>query len=294
MSAWIKHPGNPVLGPGYTVSACFDSCVLVEGALLRMWFSWRDLASIAYCESNDGVHWTPPRVVLEYDPRITWEKSCINRPHVLRAGGSYYMWYTAQNFEAQTSVFSLATSQDGFAWERVGSQPVLRPAGGWEKGSLMCPHVLYEKGSFRMWYSGGELYEADAVGYAESPDGIHWQRELTNPVLRPTGGWECDRITAACILPRQEDYLAFYIGFGEGYERSQIGLARSVDGIHRWERYPHNPIVAPGPAGSWDDCNVYKPYVVPFGGLWYMWYNASRCRDRREQIGLATATEIDF
>jgi hypothetical protein len=95
-------------------------------------------------------------------------------------------------------------------------------------------------------------------------------------------------------VPRENDYLAFYIGFANGYEDCQIGMARSVDGIHNWERYPSNPIIGPGPAGSWEDCNAYKPYVVYFRDRWHLWYNASRRSDRREQIGLATTPEIDF
>jgi predicted GH43/DUF377 family glycosyl hydrolase len=292
MAAWTKHPENPVLGPGYTVQALFDCCVVPLGDTLRMWLSWRDLHSIAVSESADGVHWTAPRLVLEHDLAIAWEKDDVNRPYVLNASGTWYMWYTGQNRAEGRSAIGLATSSDGTCWERVGPHPVLEAAGGWEKNSVMCPHVLYEGGRFRMWYSGGEMYEPDAIGYAESEDGIHWRREATNPVLCPARGWDSDRVTAACIVPHEGAYLAFYIGFAQGFEDTHIGLARSVDGVRDWQRYPGNPILGPGPAGAWDDCNVYKPYVLPFRGRWYLWYNASRRSDRREQIGLATASAI--
>jgi hypothetical protein len=93
---------------------------------------------------------------------------------------------------------------------------------------------------------------------------------------------------------RETDYVAFYIGFAEGYERSQIGMARSADGVTGWERYPGNPVVGPGAEGEWDDCNVYKPYALQWRGQWWLWYNASRASDRREQIGLARAEELGF
>lgn len=294
MGEWTKHPDNPVLGPGYCLQAVFDCCVIPWGDQLRMWLSWRDLRSIAYSESQDGIHWKGPRIVLEVDPTIGWEKDNVNRPHVLQVGSKWYMWYTGQNRETKISAIGLAVSEDSETWERVGTHPILEPAGRWEKNNVMCPHVLYEDGTFRMWYSGGEMYEPDAIGYAESEDGVHWRRPLSDPVIYPAGGWEADRTTAACIVPRADDYLAFYIGFASGYEDCQIGMARSVDGIRNWERYPKNPIISPGPAGSWEDCNVYKPYVVRFRDRWYLWYNASRHSDRREQIGLATTDEIDF
>lgn len=294
MSNWQKHPENPVLGPGYCLQAVFDCCVIPVDDRLRMWLSWRDLRSIAYTESADGAHWLGPRIVLEVDPKIEWEQDNVNRPHVLQVGDTWYMWYTGQNRETKRSAIGLAVSKDSEHWERIGGNPVLEPTDGWEKNNVMCPHVLYEDGIFRMWYSGGEMYEPDAIGYAESKDGIEWSRTPANPVIHPTAGWESDRATAACIVRRPNDYLAFYIGFANGFEDTRIGLARSQDGIHNWERYPGNPIVAPGPAGSWEDCNVYKPYVVRFRDRWYMWYNASRFSDRREQIGLCTTEEIDF
>jgi len=294
MNEWKKCPDNPVLGPGYCIAAIFDVCVIPQGDKLSMWLSWRDLRSIAYSESIDGVHWTAPRIVLEVDSTIKWEKDDVNRPHVLKVGDKWYLWYTGQNRDTKTSAIGLATSRDGINWIRLGTNPVLTPQGSWEKSSIMCPHVLYEKGRFRLWYSAGEMYEPDAIGYAESKDGIHWERELNNPILRPAGGWEADRVAAACIVPREKDYLAFYIGFGKGFEEARIGMARSKDGIHNWEHYPKNPIIRPGPKGNWDDCNIYKPYVVYFRNQWYLWYNASRFSDRREQIGLATTSKIDF
>jgi predicted GH43/DUF377 family glycosyl hydrolase len=265
-----------------------------------MYLSWRDRNSLAACESPDGVRWSAPRVVLGPEPAHEWERDAVNRPHVLQTPEGWWLWYTGQNFSAGISALGLARSEDGLHWQRVQEGPVLAAEGGWEKGAVMCPHVLAEggparrsfsAGGFRMWYSGGEMFEPDAVGYAESADGIHWQRAAQNPVLRAGTGWEGARVTAACIVPRERDYLAFYIGFGEGYERSQIGLARSADGVRDWERYPGNPVVTPGAAGEWDDCNVYKPYVLRWRERWYLWYNASRASDRREQLGLAVADD---
>ena len=49
----------------------------------------------------------------------------------------------------------------------------------------MCPHVLWDEQQklFRMWYSGGEQYEPDAIGYATSPDGLKWTKHKANPDL---------------------------------------------------------------------------------------------------------------
>jgi len=175
---------------------------------------------------------------------------------------------------------------------------VLSPDRPWEKDAIMCPCVIYDDQErvFKMWYSGGEKYEPDALGYATSPDGITWQKHPMNPIFKPDplSSWEKDRVTAMHVMKDSGYYLGFYIGFANGFENSCIGMARSKDGIHDWERYEGNPILAPGPSGSWDDCNVYKPYVIHHKGKWMLWYNASRHSDRAEQIGLATCDQVDF
>lgn len=294
MTVFRKHGAGPVLGPGYTVSALFDACVIPHGDGVRAWVSWRDVKSIAVCDSSDGIAWSAPRIALEVDRTIEWEAEAVNRPHVVQANGVWYMWYTGQNFTRGTSAIGLATSVDGVTWQRAGNEPVLVAAGGWEKTSVMCPFVLFEDGRFRMWYSGGEMYEPDAVGYAESRDGMNWTRHAANPVLKPEGSWEAERVAAAWIVPHEGQYLAFYIGFAEGFERSSIGVARSADGMAGWTRAPENPLLEKGAPGDWDDCNVYKPCVLAFRDQWYLWYNASRVSDRREQIGLAIASSLPF
>ena len=154
--------------------------------------------------------------------------------------------------------------------------------------AVTCPQVLFDaqSGLYRMWYSGGEQYEPDAIGYATSKDGLTWEKHRGNPVFRPDPalGWEKDRVTACQVIRQGDGYLMFYIGFRDK-DHAQIGVARSKDGITGWRRHPANPIVRPG-AGKWDADAVYKPYAILDGGRWLLWYNGRR--GGVEQIGLAT------
>ena len=65
----------------------------------------------------------------------------------------------------------------------------------------MCPHVLWDDAQrqWKMWYSGGEQYEPNAIGYATSKDGVHWEKYPSSPVLAPDPlhDWEKNRVTAA-------------------------------------------------------------------------------------------------
>ena len=279
---WKKFEGNPVMGGKY--GTCFDISVLREGDKYRMWLSWRPKKSVALVESADGVHWSqPPKIVLGPRKETPWEDN-INRPGVVKRKGVYHMWYTGQ--ARGRSWIGYATSGDGVAWKRMSDKPVLSPEKPWEKVAVMCPHVLWDSGAkqFRMWYSGGEQNEPNAIGYAVSPDGIVWTKHKANPVFRPDpkSPWEKHKVTGGQIEKRDGWYVMFYIGFRDE-EHAQIGMARSRDGITNWQRHRANPIVRAG-RGKWDHDACYKPYAIFDGKKWLLWYNGRH--GSLEQIGV--------
>jgi len=279
----MKYAGNPVFGGKY--GTCFDVSVLKEDGIYRMWLSWRPKKSLALVESQDGIHWTePPKIVLGPRPESGWEDD-INRPAILKLADGYHLWYTGQ--AKGHSWIGCATSADGIIWKRRSGKPVLSPEKGWEQAAVMCPDVLWDKraGQFRMWYSAGEQYEPDAIGYATSPDGLIWTKYPANPVFRPdpSSPWDQDKVTAAQVIRRGDWYLMFYIGFRDR-DHAQIGAARSRDGLTNWQRLPSNPIIRPG-RDSWDGDACYKPFAIFDGRQWLLWYNGRR--GDLEQIGLA-------
>jgi predicted GH43/DUF377 family glycosyl hydrolase len=279
---WRKAAENPVLGG--KLGTCFDLSLLKEGDVYRMWFSWRPKASVALVESKDGIHWSEPVIVLGPNAATDWEKD-INRPVVLKKDNEYHMWYTGQ--ANGHSWICHATSSDGREWKRAGPRPVLSPEEKWEKVAVMCPHVLWDETAkrFRMWYSGGEQYEPNAIGHATSVDGNNWEKSGDNPIFRPDpkAEWEKDRVTACQVIREGDWYLMFYIGFRD-QDHAQIGVARSKDGVTGWQRHSANPIIRPG-SNRWDHDAVYKPFALFDGTRWLLWYNGRR--GGAEQIGLA-------
>lgn len=282
-SGWVKYPGNPVLGGEY--GTCFDVCVLHDGRVFRMWLSWRPKKSVALAESADGIHWSAPEIVLGPQPETGWEDD-INRPIVVRRKDGYHMWYTGQ--ANGRSRIGYATSADGKTWTRQSPGPVLVPSAPWEGVAVMCPDVMWDgaAGLWKMWYSAGQQYEPNAIGYATSRDGLKWEKYGGNPVLNPDSHyeWEQNRVSAVQVIQTEGWYYAFYIGFRD-IDHAQIGLARSKDGITSWVRHAGNPIVRPTP-GGWDADACYKPFAVYAQGQWMLWYNGRN--KSLEQIGLVT------
>lgn len=285
-SNWRFYEGNPVIGGQY--GTCFDPYVILDGGKFRMWFSWRPKHSIAYCESQDGISWSAPQIVLGVDPTQE-EQTEVNRCTVVRRDGLYHMWFTGQS--KTTSSIYYATSPDGLIWTRVQSNPVLWPDQPWEKTSVMCPDVILDEqtGLWRLYYSGGEQFEPDGIGLATSTDGKTWQKRQA-PIFTsaPEHPWEKTKVTACNVHPVNGWYYMFYIGFA-GIRHASICLARSRNGIDQWERHPSNPILQPpGPLNffEWDRDAIYRPAAVMTEKGWVMFFNARR--RSKEQIGLAT------
>jgi beta-1,2-mannobiose phosphorylase / 1,2-beta-oligomannan phosphorylase len=290
-TGWLKYRHNPVLGG--KLGTCFDMSVLREAGRYRMWFSWRPKQSIALVESTDGIHWGKPLIVLAPDLKAGWEED-INRPVVIRRAGAYQMWYTGQ--ARGRSWIGYATSQDGIRWKRMSQKPVLSPDKAWEKAAVMCPDVIWDKSArkYRMWYSGGDNYEPNAIGYATSPDGIHWTKWAGNPVFQASQNdvWDRQRVTGCQVIHTGSGYYMFYIGFSD-INHAQIGLAMSRDGINNWHRLPANPIIRTGRwKDDWDHDACYKPYAIWNGKQWFLWYNGRN--GHLEQIGLAIHPGKDF
>jgi hypothetical protein len=282
-AGWLKSVDNSVFGGD--LGTIFGVNVLRHDEGYKMWFSWQQKRSIGFAESADGVNWKGGSVVLAPDSAAPADVA-VNRPSVVWLNHKYYMWYTDQTDYA--SRISHATSPDGIRWTRIGQGFVVQPEQAWEV-AVMCPTVIWdaELQQFRMWYSAGDRYEPDVIGYCVSHDGEHWTKPLGTPVFASDKSlkWEGHRVACATVQRHGSWHLMFYIGFADA-ATSAIGVARSMDGISNWERHPANPIIREGSGFfSWDRDAVYKPAALLDGERWMLWYNARR--RGRERIGLA-------
>ena len=170
--------GHSVLTP--TLLRNPDGSLLRENGRLRMWFSAVDLGDgihkLYETSGTDLTSWSPPspaQLTHVYAPTITKER------------GTYRMWYTDVSRE-DTWVYRHAQSRDGKTWE-VSPDPVLVVDQEWEQSRLFYPFVLKSDELYVLWYASywSAFPQKTAIGCAVSRDGLVWEKNPHNPVLRP-------------------------------------------------------------------------------------------------------------
>jgi len=112
-----------------------------------------------------------------------------------------------------------------------------------------------------------------------------------NPILDvgPSGAWDSKISGDPSVIKIGETYHMYYYGHdGADY---RLGLAQSDD-LLKWDKYADNPILGPGPSGSWDEGGCWKPSVVfnPADEKYYMFYTG-RNPDGDYVIGVATSED---
>ncbi|MBP1657529.1 MAG: hypothetical protein H6Q31_2130 [Bacteroidetes bacterium] len=190
----------------------------------------------------------------------------------------------------------VGSAEAQFVWTRSPENPVLPywssdpsdPNGYFQ---LLEPTVLYDslRNEYTMWFTSGTgMYSSHfSISMAVSPDGEEWYPSMRNPVLRvgAPGSFDADALDAPRVVKLENEYLMYYTGTKEGVY--SIGAATSSDG-RTWKKLENNPVIAPGPSGSWDSRIVGYCEVAEKNGVLYMWYNGAT-GNHWEGIGLATS-----
>ena len=147
--------------------------------------------------------------------------------------------------------------------------------GSWDDQIRERGFILREGGLWRLWYTGYAAARggAMALGYATSPDGIHFTRHSDRPAF--DGVWTED----VFVLPRPGGYAMFAEGEGDIAHRlsSSDGVAWRDEGRLDVRTRSGAPL-PPGPYGT--------PSVVVAGGTWHLFYE-------RDDKGVWLATSTD-
>jgi predicted GH43/DUF377 family glycosyl hydrolase len=151
--------------------------------------------------------------------------------------------------------------------------PVLELDGGttYDNNGVGGACVIYDSDTslYKMWYTGvGD--NGISICYAESNNGLAWNKPYTNPVIQ--GGsnpWDMTGVGGPSVLLDSSATYPYQIWYtGINGTTASIGWAQSFDGIN----WVDNALVMTGTAGTWDADSVAFPSVLFDEGIYKMWY----------------------
>jgi predicted GH43/DUF377 family glycosyl hydrolase len=165
---------------------------------------------------------------------------------------------------------------------------VIAPRGnGWESAGTFNPTVILRGDKIVMLYRAQDKQGTSRLGYAESKDGIHFERRDV-PVLSPSEPYEKDGgVEDPRLVQFGDTYFLTYTGYNK--KDAQLCLATSKDLIH-WDR---KGVIMPANKGNWNVKWTKSGAIVPekIDGKYWMYFLGTSA-DGKDQIGLASSTNL--
>jgi len=167
-----KVSESPVLGRNrFDPYVTASPSILVEGGTWRMWYvsgtGWSSGEKpepnyrICYAESDDGIEWRPTGLTcIDYSAE---GEHAIARPHVIKDGGTYRMWYSHRG---RSYRIGYAESDDGLSWTRKdGEVGIDVSSEGWDS-EMVAYAWVGDIGSRRRMLYNGNSYGRTGIGQA--------------------------------------------------------------------------------------------------------------------------------
>jgi hypothetical protein len=238
----LAHSAGPVLtlgdiGDFDDSGANPSSLVSFKGQRLMFYTGWQRHQRAPYSlftgvavEASENQFCKHARVpVLD---RTNEEPHIRAAPFVLSGDKSLRMWYVSSNRWIHRGdrlhydvAIHHAESDDGVRWT-VTAPRCLVPDAAQGEYAIGRPSVLIDEDRYRMWYSIRSHRAPYSMGYAESPDGLHWTRmDRDVGIARsPDGGWDSEMICYPSVIRAGGQLLMFYNGNQHG--RTGFGCAQ--------------------------------------------------------------------
>jgi len=277
-----KSPANPIIpripGSFHSVHVANPDVVEFRGEHLMIYRGQderrHDQLGVA---TGGGGRFNPTRWSLPDTPciRVDENPAAFDSGHILDpaaivVGGQLYVYYTAHSADWQSwnvpSHIGLAISDDGRTFRKHG-EPVIEG---------MAPEIVAWNGKFHLILQRLSQDGSLAFYLAESRDGLNFgsPRLILEPT-RTAGQFDAYSISTARIWQEEDWFLMAYGGCSRFPDYPEaIGLARSRDLAH-WERYPENPVLRRGRAGSWDEGALWFATGYQVGDTTYMYYEGA-------------------
>jgi fibronectin type 3 domain-containing protein/predicted GH43/DUF377 family glycosyl hydrolase len=162
----------------------------------------------------------------------------------------------------QNAISSPYNSVKDAQWIRYGTSPLIQtgPPGSWDSAHIVVDSVIIVNNVYHLFYWGSsEGTTAWNEGHATSPDGIHWVKDVRNPIMANALGFY--------LVYEDNLFKAWYTDTSGWYT---IRYATSVDGSNWQIGWPY-PVLQTTP-GSWDSNGLRAGPILHNASGYSMWY----------------------
>jgi predicted GH43/DUF377 family glycosyl hydrolase len=283
---WMRsHAANPVAEH-------------IGGDRFRVYFSTRDdrnRSSIGFVEIdlNDPstILAVADEPVLGPGDLAMFDDSGVSIGCIVPVNGQRYLYYMGWHLTVTVpwqNALGLAISDGpGAPFRRVSRFPIVELS-EIDPYTISYPWVTAEDGRFRMWYGSNIQWGArkedmrHLIKYAESADGIHWERN--NVVAVDFKDATEYAMCKPCVIQDGSELKMWFCSRGDAY---RIRYAESRDGVH-WSRRDEAVGIDVSSSG-WDSEMIEYPFVFDHGGNRYMLYSGNAFG----ATGFGLAVEVD-
>jgi len=236
----VRVAEQPVLAPGplgnFDDHGVYASSVVpFQGRLFMYTVGWNQGAcqplfysSIGLAISEDGEtfrRYSPAPILArsEHDP------CSVVSSHVQIDEVRWRMWYvscvrweeTAKGMQSFYHV-KYAESLDGVDWKRTGH--VAFDFSGPDETNIGRPSILRNMDGYQAWLPHANGKGCYRIGYAESPDALHWTRKDDQAGIDISdSGWDSQMIAHPAIV--RHDGLLYMFYNGNQFGKAGVGLA---------------------------------------------------------------------
>jgi hypothetical protein len=279
----IKNGANPDWVHSHVA---VPSAEPLNGFVYRVYFCCRDAQNRSQIGFADVDIREPEKIlnvsenpILGLGPLGSFDDNGVTATWILNRSSKKYLYYVGWNkgTTVRMHLFAgLAISEDGGkTFERYSNAPILERVKQ-DPYLTATVSVLEENGVYRMWYVSGDKWMIWGdesipkynIKYAESKDGIHWNREAV--VCVDNLNDKEHSLARPCVLKENGIYKMWYSYKGQDY---RIGYAESYDGL-KWTRLDDRVQFLPS-EGNFDSQMQEYSFVISHQQKKVMLYNGN-------------------
>jgi predicted GH43/DUF377 family glycosyl hydrolase len=231
-------------------------------------------------------------------PRMHFADTASGRPFskdpaVVKFQGRYWLYYSLPPYaEKATAGWSIgiATSDNLVDWTKAGE---LQNTGEAEQKGFCAPGAIVLGERVHLFYQTYGNGPRDAICHAWSENGIQFHRNATNPIVRPTGDWNCGRAIDADVVVWNGRLLLYWATRDPDFKIQMVGVsAAPLDSDFSRDKWtqlnPDGPILKP--ELPWEGRCIEASAMAQRGGRLYMFY-AGSYNNEPQQIGVAVSDD---